>query len=169
MPALSTLTLALAFGGLMLAIPQPGLALDFYVNACCLKTTPVSGGGERRTVSAHVGSSAPHSATVRMTFKVTSTEGWSCQQTVEKADPFVNAATMPVHLRVTYSPDRLKALQQSPMRSTIYTVQAVINNISPPPPPNPPPADVSGNNGHTAKYTLPRGGVAECVTSPGPN
>jgi hypothetical protein len=104
-----------------------------------------------------------------MTFKVTSTEGWSCQQTVEKADPFVNAATMPVHLRVTYSPDRLKALQQSPMRSTVYTVQAVITNISPPPPPSPPPADVSGNNGHTAKYTLPRGGVAECVTSPGPN
>ncbi len=169
MPTFGTLTLGLALGGLLLAIPHPGFAVDFYVNACCLKTTPISGGGEMRTVSSHVGSSGPHTATVRMTFKVTRTDGPGCQQTVTKNDSFVNAVTMPVHLRVTYPPARPKSLQKDVSSGAVYTVQAVINDITPTPASGPPPADVTGNNAITTKYTLPKGGVAECVLSPGPN
>lgn len=169
MPTLWKLTLALGFGGLMLATPQAGFAVDFYVNACCLSTAPVSGGGERKTVSSHVGSDRPHNATVRMTFKVRGSNGFVCQKTVEATGPFVNALTMPVHFRVTYPPPPAKPLAGALTRGTVYTVEAVINNITPSPPPQPPPADVSTNNAHQASYTLPSGGTPECVSSPGPN
>lgn len=162
------LSLGLGFGGLLLAAPQPVHAIDFYVNACCLATAPVRGGGEVRTVSSHVGSSTPHTATVRVTFKVTGPGNFQCQRTVEATGPFVNALTMPVHFGVTY-PAKSQLAPGSLGRSSVYTVQAVTNNITPPPPPTPAPADVFGNNAHSVAYTFPSGGTPECVASPGPN
>jgi hypothetical protein len=168
MSTLSSLALVLGFDALGLMAPLPASAIDFYVNACCLKTTPVSGGGEVRTITGHVGTNVPYTATVHVTLSVTG-PNTGCAQSAVVTAPFVNAVTMPVHFRVTYPPPSGKLNPAPKLGVAVYTVLATIDSIVPPPPATPPPADVPGNNSHRISYRLPAGGTPQCVKAPAPN
>ena len=166
------LSLLLACVGLMLAAPRPAFAVDFYVNVCCLNTAPVSGGGQMKTVSMHVGTNEttnPSLWAVYVKLEVNASNGFHCTTQNFKEAMFHPAIAMPVRFQVVYP-----ALKRPPSGATVqlpgvlppvkYTVTATITKVTPTPS-----GDVPANNVHVYPYDLPEGGTPSCVNTAGPN
>lgn len=172
MPSFWKLTLLLACGGLMLAAPRPAFAVDFYVNACCLNTAPVSGGGQMKTVSVHVGTNEttnPGVWAVYVKLDVNGSNGFQCTTQNFKEAVFHPAIAMPVRFQVVYPastslPGGPVARVPKILPPVKYTVKATITKVTPTPS-----GDVPANNVHEYPYDLPAGGTPSCANMAGPN
>ena len=172
MPSFWKLTLLLACGGLMLAAPRPAFAVDFWVNAGGLTTAPVSGGGQMKTVSVHVGTNEttnPSLWAVYVKLDVNGSNGFQCTTQNFKEAVFHPAIAMPVRFQVVYPAST--SLSGGPigrdpkiLPPVKYTVRATITKVTPTPS-----GDVPANNVHEYPYDLPAGGTPSCVNMPGPN
>ena len=166
------LTLLLACLGVTLAAPLPALAVDFYVNACCLNTTPVSGGGQTKTVSVHVGTNETTNPSVwvaYVTLEAKGSDGFHCMTQNFKEAVFHPAIAMPVRFQVVYPPPKRLpsgAIVQLPGAHppVEYTLKATITKVTPTPS-----GDVASNNVHEYPYDLLAGGAPACVNMAGPN
>ncbi len=178
MRSLWKLTVMLACSSLVLAAPLPVHAVDFWVNACCLNTTAVIGGGQMKTVSVHVGTDEttnPSLWVAYVTLDVKGSNGFQCRTQGFKETVFHPMVAMPIRFQVVYPPaakslpSDITVLGRHVLPPVKYTVTATITKVTPTPSGNFPPGDSPANNSHTVPYDLPGGGTPACVNSPGPN
>jgi hypothetical protein len=173
------LTLVLAFGGIILAAALPVLAVDFSVNACCLNTTAVSGGGQMKTVSVHVSTNETDANAslwvAYVTLQVKGSDGFQCSTQGFKETHFHPMVVMPVRFQVVYpkpplgGKDDILLPPHKRLRPVKYTVTATITKITPLSSGTFPPGDTPENNSHTWPYDLPGGGTPTCANVAGPN
>jgi hypothetical protein len=161
----------LSCSSLLLLAPLPAFAVDFWVNACCLNTTAVSGGGEMKTVSVHVGTNEttnPSMWVAYVTLDVKGSNGFHCSTQGFKETVFHPMVAMPVRFQVVYpSAKPLPSGITIPPRilpPVKYTVKATITKVTPTPS-----GDVPANNVHEYPYDLPAGGTPSCANMAGPN
>ena len=173
------LTLVLACGGIILAGPLPA-AVDFWVNACCLNTTAVSGGGQMKTVSVHVGTNETDAnASLWVAYvilQVKGSDGFQCSTQGFQETYFHPMVAMPIRFQVVYAKpptlvgkDDILLPPHKRIRPVKYTMTATITKITPLSSGTFPPGDAPGNNSHTVPYDLPSGGTPTCVNVAGPN